>query len=383
MALKDIIAKTEKPAVKFPILLFPVLIAVIILFMSLDNKFEVYPVMKEELKMTTYADGTPPQNFGNSKITNYSFKDDTLVYSYTLGKKYQYRYAGISMGLLEDSSFIDLSSYDYIKIKMKQSRDASAALFLKIFNEKFTKLNVPMSHEFLSKYITADTGKISEIIVYFKEFTHPDWWLESRELEKSDMQSPDFSKVISLQIQNGTKYSLNKPVEVQILEISAGKDNSSRFIGLIIFIVLYYSSIFLSYLFLKRKNEEGEKKVVISYEKLDVENDLDQDTKRITDTIAKSYSDPSFSVDKLSKEAGISASKIPGILKSQFGMNFKQYLNSIRINEAKRLLKETDNQIVNIAYTVGYNNIPHFNRTFKQLEGVSPKEYRKTEPGDN
>lgn len=113
-----------------------------------------------------------------------------------------------------------------------------------------------------------------------------------------------------------------------------------------------------------------------------MENDLDQDTKRITDTIAKSYSDPAFSVDKLSKEAGISASKIPGILKSQFGMNFKQYLNSIRINEAKRLLKETDNQIVNIAYTVGYNNIPHFNRTFKQLEGVSPKEYRKNDPGE-
>ena len=56
---------------------------------------------------------------------------------------------------------------------------------------------------------------------------------------------------------------------------------------------------------------------------------------------------------------------------------FKQYLNIIRITEAKRLLRETDNQITSCAYNVGYNNIPHFNRTFKQLEGISPKEYRK------
>jgi YesN/AraC family two-component response regulator len=73
----------------------------------------------------------------------------------------------------------------------------------------------------------------------------------------------------------------------------------------------------------------------------------------------------------------VSASKIPGVLKQKFDLNFKQYLNKIRISEAKRLLVESDNQIVSVAYAVGYNNIPHFNRTFKQMENISPKEYRR------
>lgn len=382
MTIKDVLKKSENPTIKYAVLLFPAVIGILVTLFSLEKDFNIYPLLKDELRMTTYADGTPPQTFGNSKISPYKFKDDTLNYTYKLGKDYQYRYAGISVGMVEDSSFINLAKYDYIKIRMKQTKEASAALFVKIYNEKFTTISDAMTHEFLSRNITADTGSISEIVVYFDEFNHPDWWLEARELEKSEMKDPDFSKVISLQIQNGTRYSLDTKVDVQILEISAGKDYSGRYKGLAGFILAYYTIVLLLFLYMKKSTDDGEKKVVISYEKLEVENDLDQDTKRITDTIAKSYSDPTFSVDKLSKEAGISASKIPGILKSQFGMNFKQYLNSIRINEAKRLLKETDNQIVNIAYTVGYNNIPHFNRTFKQLEGVSPKEYRKNEPGE-
>ncbi len=61
----------------------------------------------------------------------------------------------------------------------------------------------------------------------------------------------------------------------------------------------------------------------------------------------------------------------------KFSMNFKQYLNTVRITEAKRLLIDTDHQIVTIAHSVGYNNIPHFNRTFKQVATVSPKVYRQ------
>ena len=58
-------------------------------------------------------------------------------------------------------------------------------------------------------------------------------------------------------------------------------------------------------------------------------------------------------------------------------MTFKQYLNKIRLSEAKRLLKETDRQIADIAYHVGYKNVTHFHRIFKQNEKISPNEYRK------
>ena len=55
------------------------------------------------------------------------------------------------------------------------------------------------------------------------------------------------------------------------------------------------------------------------------------------------------------------------------GETLKKYLNHIRILEAKRLLKNSDRQISEIAYIVGYGNISHFNRTFKQIEKYHPK----------
>lgn len=63
--------------------------------------------------------------------------------------------------------------------------------------------------------------------------------------------------------------------------------------------------------------------------------------------------------------------------KQYTGVNFVNYLKEIRINEAKRLLRETDDRIIDISHEVGYDNEKHFMKTFKSLCGVSPSEYRK------
>lgn len=63
--------------------------------------------------------------------------------------------------------------------------------------------------------------------------------------------------------------------------------------------------------------------------------------------------------------------------KQYTGMNFVNYLKSIRIKEAKRLLEETDEKIIEISQKVGYENEKHFMKTFKSVCGVSPSEYRK------
>lgn len=58
-------------------------------------------------------------------------------------------------------------------------------------------------------------------------------------------------------------------------------------------------------------------------------------------------------------------------------MNFVSYLKSIRINEAKRLLEETDKKIIEVSNLVGYENEKNFMKIFKHVCGVSPSEYRK------
>lgn len=63
--------------------------------------------------------------------------------------------------------------------------------------------------------------------------------------------------------------------------------------------------------------------------------------------------------------------------KEYTGLNFVNYLKKIRIDEAKVLLKNTDDKIIDISQAVGYENEKHFMKIFKKACGVSPTEYRK------
>lgn len=65
------------------------------------------------------------------------------------------------------------------------------------------------------------------------------------------------------------------------------------------------------------------------------------------------------------------------VFKQYTGKNFVNYLKELRIQEAKRLLEETDMRIVDISQAVGYENEKHFMKLFKAVCGVSPTEYRK------
>ena len=63
--------------------------------------------------------------------------------------------------------------------------------------------------------------------------------------------------------------------------------------------------------------------------------------------------------------------------KEYTGMNFVNYLKKIRIEEAKKLLVDTEDKVLDISRAVGYDNEKHFMKIFKSVCGVSPTEYRR------
>ncbi|WLR55910.1 response regulator [Mesobacillus subterraneus] len=65
------------------------------------------------------------------------------------------------------------------------------------------------------------------------------------------------------------------------------------------------------------------------------------------------------------------------MFKEYIGQNFVDYLKMVRVESAKRLLKETDFKILEISEMVGYKNPKQFARVFRDVEGISPKEYRE------
>ncbi|WP_139125078.1 helix-turn-helix transcriptional regulator [Bacillus solimangrovi] len=60
------------------------------------------------------------------------------------------------------------------------------------------------------------------------------------------------------------------------------------------------------------------------------------------------------------------------------GKSPKQYISDIRLQEAKRLLRETTWSVTFISHECGFSSLPSFTRWFVRLEGISPSTYRKT-----
>jgi len=84
-----------------------------------------------------------------------------------------------------------------------------------------------------------------------------------------------------------------------------------------------------------------------------------------------------LSIEHMAKRFLLSQSYFSYLFKSITGKTFIEYLNGVRISKALELLKNTDKRVLDICYDVGFRNINHFNRMFRQLMGVSPMEYRK------
>ena len=74
---------------------------------------------------------------------------------------------------------------------------------------------------------------------------------------------------------------------------------------------------------------------------------------------------------------GMNETYFSHLFKKETGADFTDYVNSLRINKAKDLLRTGDDSIYQVAEKVGYANVSYFSKVFKQLVGISPLEFKK------
>jgi len=82
----------------------------------------------------------------------------------------------------------------------------------------------------------------------------------------------------------------------------------------------------------------------------------------------------------IARLAGMSVSTFSRFFKKMTGATFVGYINEWRINRAGILLQETDDSITNIGLGAGFNNLAHFNRMFRRIYKVSPRQFRASRP---
>ena len=83
-----------------------------------------------------------------------------------------------------------------------------------------------------------------------------------------------------------------------------------------------------------------------------------------------------LTLEDVAKDANVTPAYMSRIFKTKCGMNFKEYLDSIRYDYASKLLEHSDMSVTDICFESGFNDYSNFARSFKHKYGMSPGQYR-------
>jgi AraC-like DNA-binding protein len=84
-----------------------------------------------------------------------------------------------------------------------------------------------------------------------------------------------------------------------------------------------------------------------------------------------------FLLDEIADMVNLSKTSFCRYFKKRTHKTCNQFVNEIRIAHACKMLINSERSIAEICYSTGYNNISHFNRTFKEVTGLTAREYKK------
>ena len=98
----------------------------------------------------------------------------------------------------------------------------------------------------------------------------------------------------------------------------------------------------------------------------------------VRESISYMLTNPSehITLDTFSAKFGITKTYFSHLFRESTGVSFKQYLTSLRMECAKRMLAEKELPIIDVGFECGFLTPSQFSRSFKQNMGMTPSEYR-------
>lgn len=105
-------------------------------------------------------------------------------------------------------------------------------------------------------------------------------------------------------------------------------------------------------------------------------NKYNSNIKKATEFISNNYTNH-ITLEDVANHVNLSPAYLSSLFKETLGVTYKDYLNTIRINESKRLLLNSTYSIIDIAISTGFENQSYFSKVFRKMTGMSPSQYRK------
>ena len=99
--------------------------------------------------------------------------------------------------------------------------------------------------------------------------------------------------------------------------------------------------------------------------------------RKLNELIAANIDKSLYTVEDLAKDLTISRVQLYRKVKAILGISVSDHINNIRLEKSKELLLNSNQNISEIAYSVGFSSPNYFSTSFKNKYGVSPKEFKK------
>ena len=340
---------------------------IIIAYFSSIKDFPIFP-NDQIFEYKFYSDSAAG---GNSKIIKQVITDSIIKLDFLISNKINSPYAGLNVGPKAHKS-INIGQYNQLTIKLKghEINGIGIALVTQNFIKKFDK----KSQEILFYHIFKISAGINTYKISTDKFEVPDWWGEFNRIEDASTLKPELKNLYAINVSSAFTPNTGKTQSLEIYSMKFSRNNKPLItlaIALeIIFIILVFTAIYII-----EKIREKNQTITITYKAIENKN-IETSKSDFIDFINNNFQNNILTLDFVSSETGVNQRRITNEVQNQFGCNFKSYINRLRINESKRLLLETEHNIGEIAFKVGFNNQSHFNRVFKSEVQISPTEYR-------
>lgn len=322
---------------------------------------------------------------GGSEVRLHDSSRDRLRFDFKLKNVSAYPFVATDLVFDDDKGrqiLADLSKFRTITFIAKCVPASSMMFELSAFDEKvstpgkFETYRPPRTYFSCNEQGVPVTLDLARLVI-------PEWWFSAMKMDLAH-QSYNLGKVGKIMFGTSTATPRNVDAYIEVSElILHGRDY--RYLSALVVIILGGWTAFGAWFFRAHSRAllasvDSKMKTnlpLVAYRQLTLEPYKDKEKASVLRYIASAYTDPKLDLEAVVEGTGANRYKINEVLKSELGMTFTSYLNKLRLTEASRLLTEKSSAAVSeIAYLVGYSNVPYFNRLFKEEFGCTPKSFR-------
>lgn len=306
------------------------------------------------------------KNIECSKVEHFNKSSMQVQISYIIGKSLEVPFPYIGFAIQPKNKIKwNCNWFDQITIKVDPKQTNNFTVILWTYIDGFSSKEQNLTWRIFEKDFTMNESGIFTLPI--NQFVTPIWWFGSNNIQENGDRS-SLSQMGEIHIQSHPLSPKEQILRIAFKEVKLS--HSPKQLSLIFFPGLIF--IFIA-IWLQRRL----KVKVPFYTPLNVENRHDEEHNKFVGYMAKEYTNDNLTLKKASLDTGLSEIQIRTILKTFYKMSFKEYITSIRMKEAQRLLIESDRNIGEISNLIGYKHPTTFTRIFRESYGTTPKQFRE------